>query len=134
MILEIGEMGVELLMKGLFGIAAKSVMRLRHLRLEKDGRPTLTTSNPEITLKGVRDEGILPVFGPEIYIEQLGTSEMCKTELQEKQNSVAEYLPSECVKERTNYLILEQLRLVTVFSPYSPLFNFQFLKSSSSFP
>lgn len=89
MMLEVGETEVERLMKDLFGIAVESVMGLRHLLLEGGVRLTSNTSNPEITLKGVQDEGILRVFGPEIY-RAIRASKMYRREIQEKSSSVTE--------------------------------------------
>ncbi len=89
MMLEVCEREVERLVKDLFGIGVKSVMGFRHLILGKGVRLTSNTSNPEITLKGVRDEAIIHVFGPEIY-GAITASRMHKRELEEERNCTTE--------------------------------------------
>jgi hypothetical protein len=89
MMLEVCEREVERLVKDLFGIGVKSVMGFRHLILGKGVRLTSNTSNPEITLKGVRDEAIIHVFGPEIY-RAITASRMRKRELEEERNCATE--------------------------------------------
>jgi len=82
MMLEVYEMEVERLVKDLFGIEVVSVMGIRHLILGNGVKLTSNTSNPEFTLKGVRDEAILHVLGREIY-EAIMASRMRKRELEE---------------------------------------------------
>jgi hypothetical protein len=89
MMLEVCEWEVERLVKDLFGIEVKSVMGFRHLILGKGVRLTSNASNPEITLKGVRDEAIIHVFGPEIY-RAITASRMRKRELEEERNCATE--------------------------------------------
>ncbi|KFX86076.1 hypothetical protein V490_09241 [Pseudogymnoascus sp. VKM F-3557] len=89
MMLEVCENEVERLVKDLFGIEVKSVMGYRHLILGKGVRLTSNTSNPEITLKGVRNEVIIHVFGPEIY-GAITASRMRKRELEEETNCATE--------------------------------------------
>lgn len=89
MMLEVSEGEVERLVRDLFGIVVESVMGVRHLLLGEGVRLTSNTSNPEITLKGVRDETILYVFGPDIY-RAIRASKMYKRESQEKRNSATE--------------------------------------------
>jgi hypothetical protein len=62
--LEICEREVEHLVNDLFGIDVMSVMGNRHLILGKGVKLTSNTSNPELTLKGVRDEAIIHILGP----------------------------------------------------------------------
>lgn len=82
MMLEICETEVEHLVKDLFGINVVSVMGIRHLTLAKGVKLTSNVSNPEITLKGVRDEAIIRILGPEIH-EAIIASRMRKRELEE---------------------------------------------------
>jgi hypothetical protein len=89
MMLEVCEWEVERLVKDLFGIGVKSVMGFRHLILGKGVRLTSNASNPEITLKGVQDEAIIHVFGPEIY-GAITASRMRKSELEEERNCATE--------------------------------------------
>lgn len=89
MMLEVCEWEVECLVKDLFGIEVKSLMGFRHLILGKGVRLTSNASNPEITLKGVRDEAIIYVFGPEIY-GAITASRMRKRELEEERNCATE--------------------------------------------
>ncbi|KGQ01472.1 hypothetical protein PAAG_11822 [Paracoccidioides lutzii Pb01] len=89
MMLEVCEVEVERLVKDLFGIPVESVMGVRHLLLGKGVKLTSNTSDPEITLKGVRDESILRVFGHEVY-RAVRASKMYRMELQEKKISVTE--------------------------------------------
>ncbi len=91
MILEVSESEVERLVKDLFRIRVKSVIGFRHLILKKGVRLTSNTSNPEITLKGVQDEAIIHMFGPEIY-RAITASRMRKRELEEERNYVTEYV------------------------------------------
>ena len=89
MMLEVCEWEVERLVKDLFGVGVESVMGFRHLILGKGVRLTSNASNPEITLKGVRDEAIIHVFGPEIY-GAITASRMRKRELEEERNCATE--------------------------------------------
>lgn len=72
-------------MKCLLGIDVVSVMGVRHLILGKGVKLTSNTSNPEIPLKGVRDEDIIHILGPEIY-EAITASRMRRRELKEERN------------------------------------------------
>ncbi|KAL5313253.1 hypothetical protein ACEPPN_018986 [Leptodophora sp. 'Broadleaf-Isolate-01'] len=87
--LEVCEREVEHLVKYLFGINVMSVMGVRHLILGKGVKLTSNTSNPEITLKGVRDEAIIHILGPEIY-EAITASRMRRRELEEEKNCATE--------------------------------------------
>ncbi|KAF1963882.1 hypothetical protein BU23DRAFT_640222 [Bimuria novae-zelandiae CBS 107.79] len=89
MMLEVCESEVEHLVKGLFGVDVTSVMGIRHLILGKGVKLTSNTSNPEITLKGVRSEAIVHIFGPEIH-EAIMASRMRKRELEEEKNPATE--------------------------------------------
>lgn len=89
MMLEVYEREVEHLVKDLFGIDMTSVMGVRHLILGKGVKLTSNTSNPEITLKGVRDEAIIHILGPEIY-EAITASRMRKREMEEESNHATE--------------------------------------------
>lgn len=89
MMLEVREDEVERLVEDLFAIQVISVIGIRHLILGKGIRLTSNISSPEITLKGVRHEAILYVFGPEIN-GAITISEMYRTELQEKRLLVIE--------------------------------------------
>jgi hypothetical protein len=89
MMLEVCEKEVEHLVKALFGIDMTSVMGVRHLILGKGVKLTSNTSNPEITLKGVRDEAIIHILGPEIH-EAITASQMRKRELEEERNRATE--------------------------------------------
>ena len=89
MMLEICESEVECLVKDLFGVVVTSVMGIRHLILGKGVKLTSNTSNPEITLKGVRSEAIVHILGPEIH-EAIMASRMRKRELEEEKNSTTE--------------------------------------------
>jgi hypothetical protein len=91
MMLEVMEGEVERLMKDLFDITVKMVIGVWHLLLGKEVRLTSNTSNPEITLKGVKGEAILQVFGPDIY-RAIRASKMYKRESQERME-----LATECV-------------------------------------
>lgn len=89
MMLEICESEVERLVKDLFGVVVTSVMGIRHLILGKGVKLTSNTSNPEITLKGVRSEAIVHILGTEIH-EAIMASRMRKRELEEEKNSATE--------------------------------------------
>lgn len=82
MMLEICEEEVEHLVKKLFGIDIVSVGGIRHLSLGNGVKLTSNTPNPEITLKGVRDEAIIKTLGLEIY-EAVMASRMRRRELEE---------------------------------------------------
>jgi len=60
----------------------ESVIGVRHLVLAEGVKLISNTTNPEITLKGVKDEVIIHIFGPEIY-EAITASRMRKTEVEE---------------------------------------------------
>jgi hypothetical protein len=66
-------------------------MGFRYLILGKGIRLTSNVSNPEITLKGIRDKAIIYVFGPEIY-GAIIASRIRKRELEEERNYVTEYI------------------------------------------
>ncbi|KAF2174454.1 hypothetical protein K469DRAFT_186464, partial [Zopfia rhizophila CBS 207.26] len=89
MMLEVCESEVEHLVKELFGIDVMSVMGIRHLLLGRGVKLTSNTSNPEITLKGVRDEAIIHILGPEIH-EAIMASQMRNRELEEERNPATE--------------------------------------------
>ena len=70
---------VEYLTMALFKVKVESVGHVRYIILIGGVR---LTPNPEITLKGVSDEAIIRVFGPEIY-EAITASGIRKKELEE---------------------------------------------------
>ncbi|KAF8846903.1 hypothetical protein BDZ45DRAFT_666419 [Acephala macrosclerotiorum] len=76
---------VECLAMALFNVRVESMGEVRHVVLNGGVR---LTPNPEITLKGVLDEAIIRVFGPEIH-RAITASRMRKKEL-EKGNHVTE--------------------------------------------
>jgi len=65
MSLDVCEWDVEHLAMALFNAKVKWVEQARHIVLNEG--ITLIISNSEATLKGVQDEAIIKVFGPEIY-------------------------------------------------------------------
>ena len=89
MMLEVCKDEVERLVTDLFGIDVMSVMGVRHLVLGNGVKLTSNTSNPEITLKGVRDEAILRILGHEIH-EAITASRMRRRELEEEANCATE--------------------------------------------
>ncbi|KAK8924450.1 hypothetical protein VCV18_004872 [Metarhizium anisopliae] len=89
MMLEVCKEDVERLVKDLFGIDVMSVMGVRHLVLGNGVKLTSNTSNPEVTLKGVRDEAILRILGREIH-EAITASRMRRRELEEARNCATE--------------------------------------------
>jgi len=66
----------------LFKVQVESVGHVQYVVLARGVR---LTPNPEITLKGVSDEAIIHVFGPEIH-QAIATSGMRKKELEEGNN------------------------------------------------
>jgi hypothetical protein len=70
---------VEYLAIALFKVQVESVGHVRYVTLTGGVR---LTPNPEITLKGVSNEAIIRVFGPEIH-EAITASRMRKKELEE---------------------------------------------------
>lgn len=79
MSLAIHQNEVECLAMALFNVRVESVGEVRHAVLNERVR---LTPNPEITLKGVLDEAIIRVFGPEIH-RAITASRMRKKELEE---------------------------------------------------
>jgi len=79
MSLAIHQSEVECLAMALFNVRVESVGEVRHVVLNERVR---LTPNPEITLKGVLDEAIIRVFGPEIH-RAITASRMRKKELEE---------------------------------------------------
>ncbi|KAL2363002.1 hypothetical protein RJZ56_004098 [Blastomyces dermatitidis] len=80
MSLEVSEWSVEWLMMALFGAKLKWVNQVRHLVLNNG--VTLIIPNSEATLKGVPDEAIVNVFGPEIH-DAIAESPIRRKELAE---------------------------------------------------
>ncbi|KAI1932540.1 hypothetical protein LOZ58_006812 [Ophidiomyces ophidiicola] len=80
MSLEVSEWSVEWLMMVLFGAKLKWVNQVRHLVFNNG--VTLIIPNSEATLKGVSDEAIVNVFGPEIH-DAIAESPIRRKELAE---------------------------------------------------
>jgi len=66
MSLDVCERGVEQLAIALFNAEVKWVEQVLHVIL-KEGITLITSNSEEATLKGVPDEAIIKVFGPEIH-------------------------------------------------------------------
>lgn len=86
--LDVCESRVEYLALALFNARVKWVEEARHIGFE--GGATLTVPNSEVTLKGVKDEAIIMVFGSEIH-SAINESRIRVRELQEGK------LMTECV-------------------------------------
>jgi len=80
MMLEIRAEAVETLVRDLFGIQIVTVGEVRHLVLGNGVKLTSNTSNPEITLKGVKDDVVVARFGADI-LAAIKTSGMRQQEL-----------------------------------------------------
>ena len=80
MSLDVCERDVEQLAMALFNAKVKWAERVLHVVLNEGTK--LIIPNSEVTLKGVRDEAIIKVFGPEIH-NAISESPVRKTELQE---------------------------------------------------
>lgn len=80
MSLDVCERDVEQLAMALFNAKVKWAERVLHVVLIEGTK--LIIPNSEVTLKGVRDEAIIKVFGPEIH-NAISESPVRKTELQE---------------------------------------------------
>jgi hypothetical protein len=65
------------------------VIGFQYLILGKSVRLTSNIFNPEITLKGVRDEAIIHIFSLEIY-KAITVSRIRKRELKEEKNYITE--------------------------------------------
>lgn len=86
--LDVCESGVEYLAMALFNARVKWVEEVRHVGFE--GGATLTIPSSEVTLKGVKDEAIIMVFGSEIRCA-INESRIRERELEEGK------LMTECV-------------------------------------
>jgi hypothetical protein len=79
MSLAIHQNKVEYLAFALFNVHVESEGQVRHVMLNEGVK---LIPNPEMTLKGARDDAILRILGPEIH-EAIKTSRMRKKELEE---------------------------------------------------
>ncbi|KAG5294393.1 hypothetical protein I7I48_10890 [Histoplasma ohiense] len=99
MSLEVSEWSVEWLAMALFNAKVKWVNQIQHAVLNEG--VTLMIPNSEVTLKGVSDEAIVKVFGPEIH-DAITESPIRRKELEEgmrvndTHNEWGYYQPSSC--------------------------------------